>query len=226
VAGLQGAYAVMVALRVAASTGEGQVVDVSLLEPLFSTLGPDVAIARVTGQPPSRLGNRTSISSPRNIYPTKDSEWVALSASTQDMCERLFRSIGRADMIDDPRFRTNSDRLAHADEVDAIIGSFIREMTLAETIDYFEKAQVTVGPVYDAAQIIHDPHVLEREVVVEMEDRDLGTLPMHGISPRLSRTPGVIRSPAPDLGQNLNEILERIGYDEQARRQLAAEGII
>lgn len=226
VAGLQGAYAVMVALRVAASTGEGQVVDVSLLEPLFSTLGPDVAIARVTGEPPSRVGNRTSISSPRNIYPTKDGQWVALSASTQDMCERLFRSIGRADMIDDPKFRTNSDRLAHADEVDAIIGEFIGRMTLDEAVSFFEQAQVTVGPVYDAAQIVHDPHVIEREVVVEMEDPELGSLPMHGVSPRLSQTPGVIRSPAPALGQNVDEILERIGYNEQARHQLAEEGII
>lgn len=225
VAGLQGAYAVMVALRVAADTGEGQVVDVSLLEPLFATLGPDVAIARVTGQAPSRVGNRTSISAPRNIYPTKDGAWVALSASTQGMCERLFRAIGRADMIDDPRFRTNSDRLDNAEAIDQVVGGFIATMDLAEAIGFFETAEVTVGPVYDAAQIIHDPHVIGREVVVEMEDRDVGALPMHGISPRLSLTPGAIRAPAPDLSQHTDEILERLGYDAQARRRLAEENV-
>ncbi|GJE60370.1 CaiB/BaiF CoA transferase family protein [Methylobacterium trifolii] len=225
VAGLQGAYAVMVALRAAAAGGAGQVVDVSLLEPLFSTLGPDVAIARVTGRAPSRVGNRTSISSPRNIYPTKDGAWVALSASTQGMCERLFRAIGRPDMIEDPRFRSNSDRLDNADQVDAVVGAFIQAMDLDAAIRFFEAAEVTVGPVYDAAQIVHDPHVIGREVVVEMEDRDLGALPMHAVSPRLSGTPGVIRSPAPDLGQHLDEILERIGYDAAARRRLAEEDV-
>ncbi|WP_279604355.1 CoA transferase [Methylobacterium sp. J-070] len=225
VAGLQGAYAVMVALKVAAETGLGQVVDVSLLEPLFATLGPDVAIARVTGRAPSRIGNRTSISAPRNIYPTKDGAWVALSASTQDMCARLFRAIGRPDMIDDPRFRTNSDRLDHADAIDRVVGGFIATMDLAEALGFFEAAEVTVGPVYDAAQIVHDPHVIGREVVVEMEDRDIGALPMHGVSPRLSETPGAIRTPAPDLGQHNAEILARVGYDAAARRRLAEENV-
>lgn len=225
-AGIQGAYGVMVALRVAAATGVGQVVDVSLLEPLLGALGPDAAIARVTGKAPTRVGNRTTISSPRNIYPTHDGEWVALSAATQDMCARLFQAIGRAELIDDPRFCTNARRLENVDELDAIIGGFIGKMTFREALALFEKEAVTVGPVYDATRIVQDPHVVEREVVVEMEDREAGSLLMHGVAPRLSKTPGIVRTPAPDLGQNLDEILARLGYDDTSRRQLAEQGVI
>ncbi|PIK72040.1 CoA transferase, partial [Methylobacterium frigidaeris] len=107
VAGLSGAFATLAALRVAEGPeGAGQVVDLSLLEPLHATLGPDAAIHRLTGRVPSRIGNRVSITAPRNVYRTRDGEWLALSASTQAMAARLFSAIGRAEMIADPRFST------------------------------------------------------------------------------------------------------------------------
>jgi crotonobetainyl-CoA:carnitine CoA-transferase CaiB-like acyl-CoA transferase len=211
VAGLSGAFAVMVALREAEKPdGEGQVIDLSLLEPLHSILGPDAVLYRLTGTVPPRSGNRASITAPRNIYRTKDDGWVALSASTQDMAERLFRAIGRADMIDDPRFRTNSDRLDHVDEVDAVIQDFIGQRTLAENLDFFEKAEVTVGPVYDPPGFMADPHVVGRGVLVEMPDADMGSVPMHNVVPRLSRTPGAIRRAAPGLGADENEVFGSI----------------
>ncbi|HEV2676400.1 MAG TPA: CoA transferase [Aliidongia sp.] len=208
VAGIQGAFAVMVAVRAAERPeGKGQVVDLSLLEPLHSTLGPEAAAWRITGSIPPRSGNRASITAPRNIYATADGGWVALSASTQAMTERLFRAIGRADMLDDPRFRTNSDRLAHVDEVDAVVGAFIGAKTLAENLGFFGAAEVTVGPVYDASGFETDPHVRGRGVLVEMEDAELGSVPMHAVVPRLSGTPGALRRPAPDLGADETEIL-------------------
>ncbi len=207
VAGLSGAFATLAALRVAERPeGLGQVVDLSLLEPLHATLGPDAAIHRLTGRSPSRIGNRVSITAPRNVYRTRDGEWVALSASTQDMAARLFDAIGRGDMIHDPRFATNSARLDNVDEVDAIVGGFIAERDLAENLAYFEKAEVTVGPVYDPAGFALDPHVRGRGVLVEVEDPDHGAIPMHAPFPRLSRTPGRIRRPAPTLGQDEAEI--------------------
>lgn len=207
VAGLSGAFATLAALRVAEQPeGLGQVVDLSLLEPLHATLGPDAAIHRLTGRSPSRIGNRVSITAPRNVYKTRDGEWVALSASTQDMAARLFEAIGRADMIHDPRFATNSARLDNVDEVDAIVGGFIAERDLAENLAYFEKAEVTVGPVYDPAGFALDAHVQGRGVLVDVEDPDHGPIPMHAPFPRLSRTPGRIRRPAPTLGQDEAEI--------------------
>ena len=208
VSGIQGAFATMVAVREAERPGgKGQVVDLSLLEPLHSTLGPEAAAWRITGRIAPRSGNRASITAPRNIYATADNGWVALSASTQAMSERLFRAIGREDMIDDPRFRTNADRLAHVDEVDAAVGAFIGARTLAENLAFFEAAEVTVGPVYDPSSFETDPHVQGRGVLVEMEDAELGSIPMHAVTPRLSGTPGALRRPAPQLGQDEDAIL-------------------
>lgn len=214
VAGIQGAFAVMVALREAERPqGLGQVIDLSLLEPLHATLGPLAAAWRITGRIPPRSGNRASITAPRNVYATSDGGWVALSASIQAMAERLFRAIGREDMIDDPRFRTNADRLANVDEVDAAIGAFIGARTLHENLRFFEVAEVTVGPVYDASGFAADPHVIGRGVLVEMADKDQGSLPMHAVVPRLSRTPGALRRPAPAVGEHEEEIIASLPGD-------------
>ncbi len=217
VAGLSGAFAVMVALREAEKPGgAGQVIDVSLLEPLHSILGPDAAQYRITGNVPPRSGNRASITAPRNVYQSSDGKWVALTGSTQDMAQRLFRAIGRPDMVDDPKFADNSARLDNVDEVDAVLQDFIGRKTLAENLTFFEEAEVTVGPVYDPPDFEADAHVKARGVLVEVPDNDLGTVPMHDVVPRLSRTPGAIRRKAPDLGADEAEILGPIR--DQVRR--------
>src|SRR3984957_2152477 len=118
VSGLYGAYAVMVALRVVERGGRGQVIDLPLLEPMISVLGPDAATYRVSGEKPRRTGSRAATTSPRNVSGTSDGRFIAISASIQVMEERLFRAIGRADMIDDPRFRTNTDRVRNIDACD------------------------------------------------------------------------------------------------------------
>lgn len=208
VAGLSGAFATMVALREAERPGGlGQVVDLSLLEPLHSTLGPDAAVHRHTGRVPSRIGNRVSITAPRNVYATADGGWLALSASTQGMAERLFRAIGRADLVADARFRTNSDRLDNVEALDGIIGAFVAARTLADALAFFADAEVTVGPVHDAAGFAADPHVQGRGVLVDVPDAELGTVRMHAVVPRLSRTPGRLRRAAPDLGADEADVL-------------------
>ena len=111
---------------------------------------------------------------------------MCLSASTQKMAERVFTSIGRADLIDNPRYRTNADRVKNAAELDAIIGEFVAQRTQAENVAFFEKAEVTIGPIYDITQILEDPHFIEREVVADYPDADMGEFPMHHVVPRLS----------------------------------------
>jgi crotonobetainyl-CoA:carnitine CoA-transferase CaiB-like acyl-CoA transferase len=226
VAGLHGAAAAMIALREAERAGgAGQVVDLPLLEPLFNILGPQAANLRLTGKVKLRTGNRSTTTAPRNAYRTRDGHWVCLSASIQKMTERLLRAIGRPELITDPRYATNAARLKHADELDAIIGAFIAQRTQAENVAYFEKYEVTIGPVYDISQIVEDPHVIERELVADYPDADMSEYPMHHVIPRLSRTPGAIRSPAPRLGEHNRALLARIGVDEAAYEKLVAAGV-
>jgi len=226
VSGLYGAYAVMIALRVAEQGGRGQVIDLPLLEPVISVLGPDAASYNATKEKPQRTGSRSLTTSPRNVYRTRDGRHIAISASIQTMAERVFRAIGRSDMIDDPRFRTNSDRVRNIDACDGAVADFIAERTLAENMAIFEQAEVTAHPVYEIDQLLEDPHVHERGVIVEAPDVEAGSVLMHNIIPRLSETPGRLRYPAPSLGQHSREILASIGCDAEQLAALAAAGVI
>jgi len=226
VAGLYGAYAVMIALRVVEHGGKGQVIDLPLLDPVISILGPEAATFRVSGALPQRTGSRSLTTSPRNVYATADGRFIAISASIQAMAERLFRAIGRADMIDDPRFRSNTDRVRNIDACDGAVAAFIAARPLAENMQIFQQAEVTATPVYEIDQLLDDPHVQARGVLVEAPDAEAGSVVMHSVVPRLSDTPGSLRLPAPVLGEHTREILQSIGYDASRRAALIQAGTI
>jgi crotonobetainyl-CoA:carnitine CoA-transferase CaiB-like acyl-CoA transferase len=211
VAGLTGAFATVVALRHAERTGEGQVVDVSLLEPMHAILGPDAAIHAATGEIPVRTGSRALTTAPRNIYPTSDGQFLALSAAMQSMAERLLKMIGGDELANDPRFRTSSTRVANIEVLDEIVGGWIEARTLDENLAIFEKAGITAGPVYDPPHFAADEHVREREVLVRVPDEELGEVVMHNVLPRLTSSPGALRMPAPSIGQHTAEILAELG---------------
>jgi crotonobetainyl-CoA:carnitine CoA-transferase CaiB-like acyl-CoA transferase len=226
-AGLYGAIGAMIALReVEVSGGKGQVIDLPLLDPLFHVLGPQAANYRLTGKVKARTGSRSSNSGPRNAYRCSDGRYVCLSASTQKMAERVFASIGRPDLIDNPRYRTNADRVKNAGELDAIIGEFIGARTQEENVAFFEKAEVTIGPIYDISQILDDPHFIEREVVADYPDPDMEAFPMHHVVPRLMGTPGQVKTPAPGLGQHNRELLAEIGVDGRRYEELLSAGVV
>src|SRR5687767_1222594 len=165
IAGLYGAMATVVAVRdIEHNGGAGQVIDLSLLDSIFSILGPEAVIHRLSGKIRGRVGSASESTSPRNVYATSDGGWVAMSASTQAMTERLFAAIGRADLNEDPRFSTNAERIKRRAEVDGIVGGWIRARTLADNIAFFEQAGVTAAPVYDVAQFLDDPHVQARGI--------------------------------------------------------------
>jgi len=227
VAGLYGAFAVMVALRqVEVEGGAGQVIDLPLLDPLFSFIATEAPIYKMTGQIRPRTGSRSETTSPRNVFRTKDGRYIGISASIQAMAERLLRAVGQADMITDPRFRTNTDRVRHAEECEAPIAEFIAARTLDENMQAFAVAEVTAAPVYDIDQFLADPHVVEREIVVDVPDEETGRLVMHNIIPRLSDTPGRLRMPAPNLGEHTAQILGQLGVDTAALDRLASDGVI
>jgi crotonobetainyl-CoA:carnitine CoA-transferase CaiB-like acyl-CoA transferase len=226
-AGLFGVSAALIALREAQKNGgRGQVVDLPLLDPLFTMLGPQAAAYRLTGKLKPRTGSRSTNSAPRNVYRCKDGLYVALSASTQKMAERTLRAVGRPELIDDPRYRTNTERVRNANELDAIIGAFVAGRTQAENVAFFEQAEVTIGPIYDVSQILEDPHFAEREILADYPDDDMGAFPMHHVVPRLLGTPGAIRSPAPRLGQHNRELLAVLGFDEAGYGEMVSGGIV
>lgn len=227
IAGLNGGMALMIALyHRDMHGGPGQVMDLSLLEPIYSVLGAEAANYKLTGRIRERVGNGSNTASPRNVYITSDDGFVAISASMEVMAQRLLRAIGAGDMLDDPRYATNAARVAHRDEVDAVVGGWIRQRTLKECLAFFETENITAAPIYDAAQIAEDPHFKEREIVVEVEDPEMGSVPMHNVTPRLSDTPGGFRIPAPTIGQHNAELLARAGFDAAAIDDMTARGVL
>lgn len=206
VAGLHAAVAALAALRVSEAGGPGQEIDISLFEPLLAILGADQAVYRVTGQIPGRTGNRSSLAAPRNLYKTRDGKYLALSSSTQAMTERLFRAIGRDDLILDPRFATNQVRVENVEALDSIVGQFILERDLEDALTFFDDEEITVGPVYDGASLMENEHVRERGSLIEFPDDEVGALPMHDVVPRFSVTPGRIYRRAPKLNEHAQEL--------------------
>ena len=225
IAGLYGAFAVATALRARErGAARGQVIDLTLLESMFSVLGPEAAIYRMTGTVRERTGSGSHISAPRNVYRCADGKYVAISGSTETMARRIFRAIGRADMIEDARFCTNSARVAHRPLVDAAVGGWFATRTRDQALALMRQAGVTAGPVYDIADAVADEHFRERGIIVEVEDAELGSLPMHDIVPRLSQTPGVWRRPAPALGEHTDAVLTEAGLDAEAIARMRREG--
>jgi crotonobetainyl-CoA:carnitine CoA-transferase CaiB-like acyl-CoA transferase len=225
IAGLYGAFSVVTALRHRDATGEGQVIDLPLLDPIFSILGPEAALFQLTHKVTERTGSRSNTAGPRNVFHTKDGKWIAMSASMQVMASRLYTALGLPDMVADPRFRTNYDRVNNADAAEKPIRDFVAAHTLAEAMAFFEKNEITAAPVYDIEQFMADPHVKAREILMDLPDKDMGSIPMHHVVPRLSVSPGAIRHPAPELGENTAELLGRIGVGEAALADLKARKI-
>jgi crotonobetainyl-CoA:carnitine CoA-transferase CaiB-like acyl-CoA transferase len=225
ISGIFGAQAVTMAL-LAREKGQsrGQIIDLSLLEPMFAVLGPEASIYKVTGKVKERSGSASNTVSPRNVYKCRDGKFAALSGSTQTVAMRIFDIIGRPDMKTDPRFSTNVERVRHRDLVDAAVAGWFEERDRAEALATMRAAGATVGPVYDIADIAEDAHFAERGIIVDVEDADNGTLPMHNILPRLSGTPGVWRRPAPALGQHTGDILQEVGVSESDIASILAGG--
>ncbi len=217
IAGIYGASATMMALF-ARQTGRarGQVIDLSLLEPMFSVLGPEASIHAITGKVKQRVGSASNTASPRNVYKCADGKFLALSGSTPAVARRIFEVIGRPDMNEDPRFATNSDRVKHRALVDEAVGAWFANHNSAEALETMRKSGATVGPIFNIADAMTDPHFEARQIIVDVEDETFGTLPMHNIVPRLSATPGIWRLPAPELGQHNDEVLRAAGIDPRS----------
>jgi len=227
VAGAFGSFAVTAALLGRErGSGKGQVIDLSLLEPLIAILGPEAAIYEETRRIKERAGSGSHTASPRNVYRCSDGSYVALSGSTEAMARRIFEVLGRPEMASDPRFDTNSARVKNRPLVDEFLGDWFAARTREEAVDTLRRADVTVAPVYNIADMLKDAHFQERDVFLRAEDEDYGSVLMNNIVPRLSGTPGVFRRPAPQLGEHTDEILGEIGVDAATTAALRASKIV
>ena len=227
VAGLTGFGAILMAV-IASKKNRigGQVIDLSLFEPLFSILGPWAASYKISGKIPPRIGNRSNVAAPRGIYKTKDNKFVSLSASMQSMWEKLAITIGAQELINDPKFLTNSDRLSNQDDLDDVISNFIKKFDRDPLLKLFSEKGITVGPVLDISEIIEHPYVLDRKILIEHYNNNYGNILMHQAFPRLSKTPGKVKSSAPSIGENTNDILKEIGLTKSQIEKLRENKII
>ena len=227
VAGLTGFGAILMAV-IASKKNQigGQVIDLSLFEPLFSILGPWAASYKISGKIPPRIGNRSNVAAPRGIYKTKDNKFVSLSASMQSMWEKLAITIGAQELINDTKFLTNSNRLSNQDDLDDVISNFIKKFDRDPLLKLFSEKGITVGPVLDISEIIEHPYVLDRKILIEHYNNNYGNILMHQAFPRLSKTPGKVKSSAPSIGENTNDILKEIGLTKSQIDKLRDNKII
>jgi crotonobetainyl-CoA:carnitine CoA-transferase CaiB-like acyl-CoA transferase len=228
VAALTGAFAAMLALWWRDQPGgKGQVVDLSIYEPMFWVLGPQALAYQQLGLVQDRTGNAAPFTAPRNVYRSKDGHWLALSAAVQPIAERVMAIVGREELTHEPWFADNTGRLAHAEELDTIIGSWIAERTAAEVLDAFADNDAAIAPVMSIAEIVHDPQYLARETITEVEHPVLGPLQMQNVIPRLTETPGRVRTPGPELGEHNREVLVgELGLDDKTLAELSQLGVI
>lgn len=214
IAALATSYAIMAALRGRDTTGRGQVVDMAIIEPMLSILGPQATWYDQLGYVQPRTGNRSTNNAPRNTYRTRDEKWVAVSTSAQSIAERVMHLVGRPEFIDEEWFATGSGRAQHADELDAAVGGWIAAHTRDEVVTAFEKAEAAIAPIYDIRDVLADEQYRALDSITELPDPDLGTVKMQNVLFRLSETPGSIQWTGRPHGSDTDEILDGLGLSQ------------
>ncbi|MGW2055023.1 CaiB/BaiF CoA transferase family protein [Streptomyces sp. NPDC001840] len=226
IAAVATAYAVMTALSGRTLTGRGQVVDLAIIEPILTVLGPQPLWYDQLGLVQPRTGNRSGNNAPRNTYRAADGSWLAVSTSAQSVAERVMRLVGRPELIDEPWFTTGSGRAAHADVLDEAVGGWIARHTRAEVMAAFEKAEAAVAPVYDIRDIMDDPQYRALDTVTEVPDPELGPLRMQNVLFRLSETPGAIRWAGRPHGADTDAVLTELGLSVSEIAALRSDGAL
>jgi crotonobetainyl-CoA:carnitine CoA-transferase CaiB-like acyl-CoA transferase len=228
IAGITGAYAVMLALyHRDARGGRGQVIDLAIIEPILTVLGAQPTAYDQLGVVAARTGNRSPNSAPRNTYRTRDGRWVAVSASTTPVAERVLRLVGRPDVVEEPWFASSVSRAEHGDELDPAVASWIAERDLDEVVRGFEEAGAAIAPIYDARDVLEDPQYRALGSFVSLDDEDLGPLRIQNVLFRMLETPGRVRFAGRRVGQDTRRILgERLGLSEARLEDLASKGVI
>jgi formyl-CoA transferase len=215
IASLHGVIGALMALH----SGKGQVVDVALYEAMFNCMESLLPEYDAGGYVRERTGSTLPGIAPSNLYPCKDGSYVLIAGNADSLFNRLMSAIGRADLRDDPALARNDGRAAQMQRIDEAIGAWTSQRSQDEVLQAMEKAEVPAGRIYSAADIAADPHFRARGMIEQVLAGDGEPLKVPGVVPKLSATPGAIRSPAPKLGEHTDEVLLDAGY---SRKEIAA----
>lgn len=227
VAALYAAFGAMMALHERESSGRGQVVDTALYEAAFSLIEPHVPAYSALGEVPTRAGPLLPGSAPNNLYPSADGGWVQITAISPSTFAALARLMQRDDLLNDPRFDTAVARAENHESLDQIIADWTRDQNLVPLEHALIEAGIPAARIYRMDDIFADPHFRARDMLVEVQDHDLGALTLPGIVPKLSRTPGAINHSGGNPGADSSHVLAcELNMDNDEIQSLADAGVI
>ena len=207
-------------------SGKGQVIDLAIIEPIVTILGPQPTIYDQTGVIQGRTGNRSVNNAPRNTYKSRDDKWIAISTSAQSIAERVLTLVGHPEVLDEPWFASGAERAKHADLLDGYVGSWIGARDADEVIREFEAAQAAVAQIYTIKDVFEDPQYQALDTITTVEDPDLGPVRMQNVLYRLSETPGGINWTGRKMGADTDEVFAELGLTEEQIAGLRDAGII
>ncbi len=229
VGGLFGAIGILAALhhqRQGGGDRPGQEIDCSMMESMFRVLDFLPIEYDQLGVVRGRSGNTSQYAAPGNVYQTADGRWASIAASTQRIYERLCAALGRPDLVSDPRYATNRDRVAHRAELDQALAAEIAKHRIDELGRMLEANEVGFSPICDIADIFEDAHFAARQAIVSVPDDELGTVRMQSVVPAFSETPGAVRHAGPSLGQHNQAVFRELGLTDAQLDGLRAAGVI
>lgn len=224
--GVFGAYAVAAALLHREKHGEGQEIDLSATEAMLRVLDFMPIEYDQLGVVRTRQGNLNAYSAPSSVYKTRDDKWVVLAVSAPTVFRRLAVAIGRVDLLEDPMYSSNTARIRNREGIEGIMENWFGAHTLAEASDILMRHEVSFSPIYDMADIAADPHFSAREVLVRIQDEELGEVSMQNVVPRFSATPGRIWRAGPGIGQHNDEVYGELGLSAAQQAALRSRNII
>jgi crotonobetainyl-CoA:carnitine CoA-transferase CaiB-like acyl-CoA transferase len=227
ICGMVTVSAVLMSLRERDRTGRGQVIDMSILEPIVTALGPHVINYDQLGVIQERSGNRSSNNAPRNTYRTADGRWVAISSSADAVARRALELVGHPELTTETWFASGAGRAEHAEEIDGYMNDWIGARPFAQVMEAFEAASVAIAPVYDVQQLVDDPQVQANEMITTVDDPDLGPVRMQNVLFRMSESPGRVRWTGRDLGADTDQVLgEELGVSAEVLAELRSREVV
>lgn len=209
------------------NSGRGQIVDVGIYEAVLALMESTIPEHALTGHTRGRTGTVLPFVAPSNIYPTKDDDYVLIAGNADTVFGRLAEALGRPEWAEDEKYSTHHGRGENMEELDAMISAWTRDRTSGEVLEAMEEAGVPSGKIFTAEDMMSDPHYAARENIVEVEDPEIGNIPMQNVVPKLSETPGEVRSTGPSLGEHNEEVYGKLlGLGEEEISELNKRGVL